>query len=63
MSLFVVSSDWRFKEKFKFRYRSSFVSLFSMTEKAMYALRLENCKSQLNFFHWESTENLPAMGN
>ncbi len=42
MSLFVVSSDWRFKEKFKFRYRSSFVSLFSMTEKAMYALRLEN---------------------
>lgn len=21
------------------------------------------CKSQLNFFHWESTENLPAMGN
>ena len=22
-----------------------------------------HCKSQLNFFHWESTENLPAMGN
>lgn len=42
MSLFVVSSDWRFKEKFKLRYKTSFLSLFSMTEKALYALRLEN---------------------
>jgi two-component system NtrC family response regulator len=42
MSLFVVSSDWRFKEKFKLRYRASFLTLFTMTEKALHALRLEN---------------------
>jgi DNA-binding NtrC family response regulator len=42
MSLFVVSSDWRFKEKFKLRYKSSFLSLFTMTEKVVNALRTEN---------------------
>jgi DNA-binding NtrC family response regulator len=41
MSLFIVSSDWRFKEKFKSHFTPSFLREFSMAEKALAALQTE----------------------
>lgn len=41
MSLFIVSSDWRFKEKFKSHFTTPFLREFSMAEKALAALQSE----------------------
>ncbi len=41
MSLFIVSSDWRFKEKFKSHFTPAFLREFSMAEKALSALQTE----------------------
>ena len=41
MSLFIVSSDWRFKEKFKSHFTTAFLREFSLAEKALAALQSE----------------------
>jgi two-component system NtrC family response regulator len=41
MSLFIVSSDWRFKEKFKSHFAAAFLREFSLAEKALVALQSE----------------------
>lgn len=41
MSLFIVSSDWRFKGKFKSHFTPAFLREFSMAEKALAALPTE----------------------
>ncbi len=44
MSLFIISSDWRFKEQFKHHFNQSFLHEFTISHKLLEALDTSSVK-------------------